>query len=265
MTALSRVISILEAKTLDSEITGMPTFDLAQLRLRAIPDIQLPTNLRLGHLAERIISELIKASSNYKMLYENLQIREDDRTIGELDFLIQDVHTKNILHVELAYKFYLYDPDISGPSINNWIGPNRRDTLSEKLTKLKIRQFPLLNRASTGEILGADTLPRTEQSLCFIANLFTPYASPTALDPRFQAHVKGYYLDAETFMGWDHADGQYYIPNKTEWGIDPSLNSEWKNYGEIKEDVRRIREEQQSRLCWMKQDESYTQFFITWW
>jgi hypothetical protein len=46
--------------------------------------------------------------------------------------------------MELAYKFYLFDPSISSEPINNWIGPNRNDSLQEKLEKLKTKQFPLL-------------------------------------------------------------------------------------------------------------------------
>jgi hypothetical protein len=34
--------------------------------------------------------------------------------------------------MELAYKFYLFDPSISSEPINNWIG-NRNDSLQEKL------------------------------------------------------------------------------------------------------------------------------------
>jgi hypothetical protein len=34
--------------------------------------------------------------------------------------------------MELAYKFYLFDPSISSEPINNWIGPNR-NSLQEKL------------------------------------------------------------------------------------------------------------------------------------
>jgi hypothetical protein len=39
-------------------------------------------------------------------LYENIQVIED-KTIGEIDFIIEDKNTKQVIHMELAYKFYL--------------------------------------------------------------------------------------------------------------------------------------------------------------
>jgi hypothetical protein len=37
--------------------------------------------------------------------------------------------------MELAYKFYLFDPSISSEPINNWIGPNRNDSLQIRKKK----------------------------------------------------------------------------------------------------------------------------------
>ena len=95
-------------------------------------------------MVEKIISELIKSSNNYKVLYENIQIIEGKKTIGEIDFFIKNTTTKRLIHMELAYKFYLYDPKISSEQLNNWIGPNRNDSLKYKLEKLQKKQFPLL-------------------------------------------------------------------------------------------------------------------------
>jgi hypothetical protein len=49
-------------------------------------------------------------------LYENIQVIEDKKTIGEIDFIIEDKNTKQVIHMELAYKFYL-DPSISSEPI----------------------------------------------------------------------------------------------------------------------------------------------------
>jgi hypothetical protein len=144
MRTKSRIVSILKANSLDYSITGLHAFNLSELSLATDLEFQLPTNIRLGHLAERIVSELIKSSSNYKVLYENIQVIEDKNTIGEIDFIIEEILTKRVIHIELAYKFYLFDPSISSEPINNWIGPNRNDSLKEKLDKLKNKQFPLL-------------------------------------------------------------------------------------------------------------------------
>ena len=144
MKTKSRIASILKANSLDFSITGLQTFNLSELNLATDPEFQIPSNIRLGHLVEKIVSELIKSSANYKVLYENIQVIEDKKTIGEIDFIIEDIITKQLIHMELAYKFYLFDPNISSEPINNWIGPNRNDSLKEKLEKLKRKQFPLL-------------------------------------------------------------------------------------------------------------------------
>jgi hypothetical protein len=61
------------------------------LHLTTDLEFQLPTNIRLGHLVEKIVAELI-ASTNYKVLYENIQVIEDKKTIGEIDFIIEEKH-----------------------------------------------------------------------------------------------------------------------------------------------------------------------------
>ena len=119
MNTKSRIASILKANSLDLSISGFQTFNLSELNLAKDLEFQLPTNIRLGHLVEKIVSELIKSSTNYKVLYENIQIIENKKTIGEIDFIIEEIVTSQVIHLELAYKFYLFDPSISSKSINN--------------------------------------------------------------------------------------------------------------------------------------------------
>ena len=90
MKTKSRIDSILKANCLDFNATGLPSFNLSELQLQPDLDFALPTNIRLGHLAEKIVSELIKLSANYNVLYENIQLIEEKRTIGEIDFIIEE-------------------------------------------------------------------------------------------------------------------------------------------------------------------------------
>ena len=83
-----RISSILNTNSLDYSTTGLHSFNLKDLKLSGELNFELPTNLRLGHLAEKIVSNLIKASSNYKIVYENIQLIEDKQTIGEIDFIL---------------------------------------------------------------------------------------------------------------------------------------------------------------------------------
>lgn len=265
MKSKSRIASILKANCLDFASTGLPTFDLAELNLTTDLEFQLPTNLRLGHLAEKIFSELIKSSTNYKVLYENIQIIEEEKTIGELDFILQNKNTKQVLHVEMAYKFYLFDPNLSLEPINNWIGPNRNDSLKEKLEKLKTKQFPLLYHNCTKETLHTIAINEVTQSLCLLVSLFIPYEYRAIFNPVYQKAIKGYYLNFEVFIKLDHPTKSYYFPTKKEWGMEPAENEIWTDFNSIEKKISDSLKEKQAVLCWQKQNDSFLSFFIIWW
>lgn len=265
MKTKSRIASIVKANSLDFSITGLQTFDLSALNLVRDLEFQLPTNLRLGHLVEKIVSELIKSSTNYKVLYENTQIIEDTKTIGEIDFIIKDEGTKQLIHMELAYKFYLFDPSISSEPINNWIGPNRNDSLKEKLEKLKTKQFPLLYDNCTKSTFDTIAIDEVSQALCLLVSLFIPYEYKGSFSPIYEKAIKGYYLNLKTFVSLDNPGKNYYIPSKNEWGMDPSENEIWTDFNGIEKHIKTCIGEKQAPLCWQKHKDSYLEFFIVWW
>jgi hypothetical protein len=265
MSTKSRIASILKANSLDAEVTGLPTFHLSELILQNDLEFELPTNIRLGHLAEKIVSELIKSSVNYKVQYEHFQIIEDGKTIGEIDFIIENEIEKKIIHLELAYKFYLFDPSISSDIINNWIGPNRNDSLSEKLDKLKRKQFPLLYHSCTASKFNAIAIDSVSQALCLLVSLFIPYEYKTKLPIVYQKAIVGYYLNLQTFNRIDNLEKTYYLPSKKEWGMDASENEIWTDYKGVENQINTSIKEKQALLCWQKDKETYLSFFITWW
>jgi hypothetical protein len=265
MNTKSRIASILNADSLDSSITGLQTFNLSELILGTDSEFQLPTNLRLGHLAEKVVSELIRLSTNYKVLYENVQLVEAKRTVGEIDFIIEVIKTKQVIHMELAYKFYLYDPNIDSDPINNWIGPNRNDSLKEKLGKLKRNQFPLLYHNCSKSQFKDIEINNASQALCFLVSLFIPYEYKVDFSPIYEKAIKGYYLNFETFMHLDNSDKTYYIPSKKEWGMDPSENEIWTDFNGVEKYIQTSIKEKQAPLCWENHNNSYLAFFIVWW
>ncbi len=265
MNTKSRITSILKANNLDSSITGLRSFDLLELKLESEIDFQLPTNLRLGHLAENVVSELIKSSTNYKVVYENTQIKVDEKTIGEIDFIIEKIDTKQLIHLELAYKFYLFDPSIYSDPISNWIGPNRNDSLEAKLEKLKRKQFPLLHHDAAKSIFTTIEVGEVSQALCLLVSLFIPYNYKTSFSPSYQKAIKGFYLNFDTFKSLDTSEKTYYIPSKKEWGLEPSENDTWADFEDVEEFILTSLKEKQSPLCWQKHKDSYIAFFIVWW
>jgi len=260
----SRIKSILLAEPLDSSITEISTFEPSFIKLNENYKFQIPTNLRLGHLAEKILSDAIETSSNYHLLHQGIQLIDDNNnTIGELDFIIKDQESNQILHVEFAYKFYLFDPELHSTPIHNWIGPNRNDSLSQKLEKLKQKQFPLLFHD-----LLKSTITETQeisQRLCVLASLFIPYNYQGKIPSSYKKHVKGYYWYFKEFTSLDHSEKLYYIPLKKEWGIDPTENYTWLTYNQLKDDLTQRLHEKRAPLVWQKQGEVYSEFFIVWW
>jgi hypothetical protein len=261
----SRIASILKANSLDFSITGLPSFNLSELNLTSDLEFQLPTNIRLGHLVEKIVSELIKSSANYRVLYENAQVIEDKKTIGEVDFIIEEVSTNQIIHMELAYKFYLYDPNISSEPINNWIGPNRNDSLKEKLERLKRKQFPLLYHNCAEAKFSTIEISEASQALCLLVSLFIPYEFKASFSSIYVKAIKGYYMNLEIFISLDNSEKFYYIPSKKEWGMDPSENEIWTNFNGIEKYIGTSIKEKQAPLCWQKHNDSYLALFIVWW
>jgi len=261
----SRITSILNATSLSKELTGFPSFHLSELILDKDLDFQLPNNLRLGHLAEKVVAELIKSSTNYEVLYENIQIIEDKKTIGELDFIIQNRANNEILHLELAYKFYLLAPGINTKSLSNWIGPNRKDSLKEKLEKLKAKQFPLLYHNCTKSNLSKIDIDSISQALCMLVSLFIPYENKSQLHPTYDQAVKGYYLNLETFLRLHDPEKSYYLPSKKEWGMDASENQNWTDLKSVEDQIKTSLEEKKAPMCWQKHQGTYLSFFIVWW
>ena len=265
MKTKQRINSLLNTPILDTSITALKTFSLSDLNLSSTPDFPLPNNLRLGHLAERIVSGLIKSSTNYKVLYENIQLIENKKTLGEIDFIIENEDTHQHIHLELAYKFYLFDPSISSEFINNWIAPNRNNSLQGMLRKLKGKQFPLLYHPAAQAKLKNIDISKLSQAVCLMANLFIPYEYKANFEPVYAQAIKGYYLNMEKFISLDKSTNSYYIPSKKEWGMEPAGNENWTDFNGVEERIRASLEEERAILCWQKVEDSYSSFFIVWW
>ncbi len=182
-----------------------------------------------------------------------------------MDFIIKDLVNEEIVHMELAYKFYLYDPTLSDDQLLNWIGPNRNDSLNLKLDKLKSKQFPLINHPSIAKLLSGLNVETISQSLCFMASLYLPYQSDIQIKRSFREAIQGFYLDFNSFALWNHCNKEYYIPSKTEWGNDPSTAAHWSSYAPLTSSIKASMEERRSIMCWQKQDDLYQSFFIVWW
>jgi hypothetical protein len=106
-------------------------------RLEAMLDER--SDRRLGHYFETLWAYWLSVNPRFELLGRNLQIKEQGRTLGELDFIVRDRAIGKCLHWELAIKFYLGRGDTSLQS--NWLGPGKKDRLDLKVDHLLNRQL----------------------------------------------------------------------------------------------------------------------------
>ena len=139
------------------------------------------------------------------------------------------------------------------------------DTLHEKFTKLKEKQFPLLHHHTAKDALSDVTIPEVKQALCFLASLFVPIDFEGSFEPSFEQSIRGYYLNHQAFEARNHHGKSYYVPPKKEWGIEPSSRDRWLPFEKVSESLQQTIKERQSTLVWQQEGEEYTCFFVVWW
>ena len=204
------------------------------------------------------------------MVAQNLQVIHEKKTLGEFDFFLRDRELKEILHVELVYKFYLFDPSISkDDELKCWIGPNRKDSFLRKINRLKEHQFPLLYRPESEKILSRIQLnPRQlKQKVCFKANLFVPkndnQSTYHLINPNA---IAGYWMHLKQFTKEEYGQDEYFSPQKKDWPIHARNQKDWKNFKEILQEIDYLFEHKKAAYVWRKlQNGSFERFFIVWW
>lgn len=116
------------------------SIDLAELEafLSEVP------RQRVGHYFERLILYWLSRVCKCWIVAHQYPIRNEQRTIGEIDFLFRD-STGQLHHWETAVKFYLYTPQ---PKTGNdrLLGPNPDDSFNRKLDHIYQHQLPLSKR-----------------------------------------------------------------------------------------------------------------------
>ncbi|MDX1545083.1 MAG: DUF1853 family protein [Christiangramia sp.] len=256
----------------EDRITEFPSFDFPAVQItdrlkKDLEQIEHPRNSVLGKRMESFFELAIKYSERYRLIDSNIQIIENKHTLGEIDFLVYDKQSQKPLHVELVYKLYIYDKNLA-PDINRWIGPNRRDSFSEKLDKLKNRQFPILYKPETLKYLKNLGLQQEEieQQICFKAKLFTPAGFQDLRTAEINTDCyTGEWFNFSEFSRFKAQDNMFFSPPKRSWSAPPESNKEWFSHSEIIKTIEALFEKQKSPLIWMKTKTGYQSFFVVWW
>tara|TARA_B110000211_G_scaffold234738_1_gene305980 strand:+ start:2189 stop:3004 length:816 start_codon:yes stop_codon:yes gene_type:complete len=252
----------------EKAVFGMEQLELTGMK-GDIPSKEFNPKLRLGKLVEEFVFEVLNQSASTEIIAENIQIRKEKISIGEIDCILK--HFNELIHLEIVYKFYLYDERIEGSNLHKWIGPNRKDNLIHKLTKLKEKQLPMLFREEAQKSIDAlniDLKINDEnilQKVLFKAQLFVPKSQLLDTFPSINNDcIKGFYIPYIELK--DLRQNEFYIPNKRAWLTEPHLDVEWLNYNQFDNEINVYYHEQRSPLCWIKTTDGTTQkFFVVSW
>ena len=263
-------------KTLDlfpnNSFTGIKPFNFPYFQNEEIEEcsneIVVPNNLVMGKRMEHFFKAVISESSDKALIAYNIQLHENKTTLGELDFLIEDLTKNKMLHVELMYKFYVYDPDLA-TEMQRWIGPNRKDSLIEKLEKVKNHQLPLLHSSAAKQYL--ETLQISaeaiDQQICFKAKLFIPKRLEAYQFPVINNNcIVGYWYTVKQFNAEITEAYKFFAPEKQDWPSDPENNKTWITVTEINKEIQAMHLQKKSPLIWISKPTGvFESAIVVWW
>ena len=249
----------------DKTFFEYPQIDIPFVENIDLLSIDTTKHHRLGKLVEVFYQKNIDALPDYNSVENNIQIQVDKhQTLGELDFICET--PTGIHHIELTYKFYLYKTD-NPYEIDRWVGPNLKDSLVQKLKKLKEKQFPMLHHSICKELLKNKGLEveKIQQSVQFKAQLYIPLSLMNHTFPDINNNcIKGYYISYKE-IDYLFPFALYHVPIKQDWLIAPKHNTDWLSFVDVRPIIMEQIAVNHSPLIWIKRGEIYERFFITFW
>jgi hypothetical protein len=251
----------------DAILSKIENFDFSSSGSAEVELPEMQSNLLLGKRAERFFAAWIECSEDYKMVSENIQIFEEKRTLGELDFIINRVADNQLIHVELVYKYYLFDESIIGSEFEKWTGPNRKDNLALKVSKLEEKQFTLLYSLAARNKLSALGLnvDQLTQQVLFLGNLFLPASLKIdhTLNPDA---IQGYWYTTDEFTKLHKAGDCYCLPAKKDWFMHSPPEISWISWDDFDLKLAKSLEMGRSPMVWKLQaDGTFERAFVVWW
>lgn len=230
-----------------------------------IPEIT--KRLRLGKMVERFFSAIVNSNSRFRILAENLQIIEGGITLGEIDFIIEDLQNQEIIHIELVHKFYLFNPDNESIETRHFVGPNLNDSLEKKLSKLKDKQFPIVLDPFCQKLLLESGIigDGLKQKLLFTGSLYIHFREQRPIKLLNKDCIVGVWMNLKELKEIHEDENQYQIPNKTDWLSDPQECLNWKEPAIFWNTLKKETENNYSPMIWKKSKTKIESLFVVWW
>nr|WP_279306973.1 DUF1853 family protein [Marinobacter sp. BGYM27] len=174
--------------------------------------LALDGHLRLGIYFERLYGFLMSDLLGWPTLLRNQPVRDEQRTLGELDFVFLNPATGLPEHHEIAVKFYLgYAPD------NRWYGPNAKDRLDLKTHRLLNHQSKMTERPETRALLASHGITSPPEPRVFMPG-YLFYPGDNAIESPASApknHARGRWCRAHDLEPTDTK--HWIVLNKPHW------------------------------------------------
>lgn len=247
----------------DDDLMGLKQFH-TEIIDNSVFDSIISKRFRLGHLVEHFVQFGFINQDGIEVLAKNVQVISEKQTLGEFDFLIEQDGIP--YQIEVVFKFYLYDESVGTTEIEHWIGPNRNDSLIQKIDKIKEKQFPLIKKPEAKKVLESYGLnsEAIEQRVYFKGKLFVPYGKEVDVQLLNPSCIAGYYISIERIK--EFSDFEIYVPSKHDWLVEAHDDVSWLKFEEVVTEISRMIEEKRSPLIWLKDGRGEIEVaFVVWW
>ncbi|MBN8411347.1 DUF1853 family protein [Halomonas cupida] len=186
----------------------------------ATTDTHLGSLPRLGQYHEALWQFLLATAPGTELVAHNVPIREDRRTLGELDLLYRDT-AGGLIHLEVAIKYFLGLPEGPGrqDDTSRWIGPGGLDSLALKLTHLERHQLALLSTPHRRQLLN--------EALASSKGRSGGATNPTPVEDTIKARLA---MPGVLFYPWQH---HMPPPRQANDHVLEGIWCHWRHWGEL--------------------------------
>lgn len=178
---------------------------------------------RLGLIFEDLIASYFKNNLNIIDIKRNIQIKDSERTLGELDFLFP--LKGQYWHLEVAVKFYL--KALGSNQIGDYWGPGLKDNFARKWRHLSTRQITLSDSPAARPLLDSLGIPFVRQAIWMKGWIFyhpseAATRPPQPINPWHQRGWWVYRSELESQLKNQVAGARFLQPRRQDWLLHPA-------------------------------------------
>ncbi len=171
----------------------------------------------LGHRFESLLAFFFSNSPQFNLLHRNVLLMQDKNTRGEIDFIVEDLENHELLHIEVACKYYIGQHNTS--AWRDWIGPNGHDSLMLKMEKLH-QQVRIFSTVPGKIFLEENKLAQPNSMVLLKGFFFHHFSRMQHAVPPVDAHPhynSGWYIFDHELSVFNDSISQWLVLPKTYW------------------------------------------------